>query len=289
MRLNSKSIEKLRIIINEDSEYRSGSVLVKFFNELGFRDIYMQGFPSRWAYTEENLKKINGTSVMDQCIKKTFAPINFVNELDRLDDLITEFNNYLSFDGWLVVRNNREITFKRTNTIDWIENKDSSTDDEKSFLQLKIESLPVDKLGLISQVEKIIHLRLNEIDKCLENEAPLSAIFLAGSIFEGILLGVATQKPKEYNSAKSSPKNREGKVKQFHDWTLNDFINVSHEIGFLKEDVKKFSVVLRDFRNYIHPYQQLSSNFNPSIHSAELCVQALRVAIIQLVEIIAND
>jgi hypothetical protein len=46
MLLQQKTLEKLRNLINEETEYRSGAKLVKFFNELGFSDDYSQGFPS---------------------------------------------------------------------------------------------------------------------------------------------------------------------------------------------------------------------------------------------------
>lgn len=57
MKLQSKTIEKLRKLINEETIYRTGPALVSFFNDIGFQDSYGQGFPSRWIYTEENLKK----------------------------------------------------------------------------------------------------------------------------------------------------------------------------------------------------------------------------------------
>ena len=45
MILQKKTLEKLRNLINEETEYRSGPKLVQFFNELGFNDTYGQGFP----------------------------------------------------------------------------------------------------------------------------------------------------------------------------------------------------------------------------------------------------
>lgn len=106
-------------------------------------------------------------------------------------------------------------------------------------------------------------------------------IFLSGSSLEGILLGTALAHPKQFNMAKTAPKKNE-KVKPFHDWTLSNLIDTSHELGLLKDDVKKFSHALRDFRNYIHPYQQVSSNFYPDQHTAQICWQVLKAAIHQL-------
>jgi hypothetical protein len=113
-------------------------------------------------------------------------------------------------------------------------------------------------------------------------KAPLAAIFLCGSTLEGILLGIACRKPREFNGSALSPKDKAGKPRQFHDWNLNDFINVARDLNLVGEDVKKFSHGLRDFRNYIHPYQQMTSSFNPDEHTAKICWQVLRAAIAQL-------
>jgi hypothetical protein len=109
-------------------------------------------------------------------------------------------------------------------------------------------------------------------------------IFLAGSSLEGILLGIASSSPKEFNQSEVSPKDKTGKVLPFHQWTLNNFIDVAYDTGRIKEDVKKFSHSLRDFRNYIHPYEQVSSKFNPDEQTARICWQVLKAAIFQLTD-----
>ena len=68
---------------------------------------------------------------------------------------------------------------------------------------------------------------------------------------------------EKFNRSSGSPK-LEGKVKPFYKWTLSEFINVAHEVGLVKLDVQKFSHGLRDFRNYIHPYEQIASGFRPT-------------------------
>ena len=128
----------------------------------------------------------------------------------------------------------------------------------------------------------MIKQRIEEIRRCLTAKASLAVIFLCGSTLEGILLGLASTNPKGFNESTLSPKDKTGKVKQFYDWTLNDFINVARDLNLVGEDVKKFSHALRDFRNYIHPYQQVSSRFNPDEHTAKICWQVLQAAIMQL-------
>ncbi len=153
---------------------------------------------------------------------------------------------------------------------------------EDEFINREFEEVSISNLELDSVISLILQQRLDEIRKCLNAKASLAAIFLCGSTLEGILLGIATKNQKEFNQSPASPKDLAGKVKKFQDWTLADFINVARDLNLLGEDVKKFSHALRDFRNYIHPYQQMMSNFNPDEHTAKICWNVLQAAITQL-------
>lgn len=136
----------------------------------------------------------------------------------------------------------------------------------------------VRKLPIEDSVVPIVESRLDEAQKALSVGAYLSVVVLCGSILEAVLLGKAHQDPSRFNAAMRSPKS-DGKVKKFYEWTLANFIDVASEIGVLKVDVQKFSHGLRDFRNYIHPYQQISSGFTPDEHTANVCFQVLRAAL----------
>lgn len=286
MQLCDKTLEQLRIIINSDGtvDHRKGFELVSFFNKLGFHDVYKPGdFPSRWKYTDEKLQKINGTPELDKCIRNTFAVVNYVGRVAELDTLIANFNRYLSFDKWSVVRENEVITFKRLDKV-VVDNGKNVTADMKEADFLKIAfDVNVDLLGLDSSVGEVIKQRLKEVEVCIGVEAPLASILLIGSIMEGILLGMATSYPKLFNQSPSAPKDKDtGKVQPFQNWTLNSYIDVASEIGLLKQDVKKFSHIVRDFRNYIHPYEQMSSRFSPDKQTALICFQVLKAAISQI-------
>ena len=153
---------------------------------------------------------------------------------------------------------------------------------EDDFLNREFKGVVIDALGLDAVITGVLKQRIEEVKKCLNAKASLAVIFLCGSALEGILLGVATQNVIQFNQAALSPKDKNGNVRRLYDWTLNDLINVARELGLLGEDVKKFSHVLRDFRNYIHPYQQISSGFDPDQHTARICWQVLQAAIVQL-------
>ena len=159
---------------------------------------------------------------------------------------------------------------------------EESPKSEHQFISEDFGNVAIEKLGLDTKICQILKQRIDEIKRALSTHVPLAVIFLCGSTLEGILLAVASTKPKEFNQSALSPKDKLGNVKPFNDWTLNDFINVARDLNLVGEDVKKFSHALRDFRNYIHPYQQMSSNFHPDEHTARICWQVLQAAITQL-------
>ena len=287
MKLSSKTIQVLREIINEKSQYRSGPVLVQFFNDLGFHDVYGQGFPSRWAYTEDRLNQLNGTATLDQCIRNVFAPVNYIENPALLDELLELFNKHLQYDDWNVYIEGKNVLFRKAN-FDLhrsFKPDNSIKGTEKEFVKLKISNLNISKLPIESCLHAIIETRMKEIDKCIENKVPLGCIFLCGSVLEGILNALAMKSPAEFNYAKASPKEKDsGKVKSFDKWTLENYISVAYELGYIKEDVKRFSHEVQNFRNYIHPYQQFSQKFNPTIDTAVLCAQVVKMAINQIAE-----
>ncbi len=149
---------------------------------------------------------------------------------------------------------------------------------EEDFLNKEFEIPNVQRLPVESRVAKIIESRLNEVGVVLANRAYLSAIVLCGSVLEGVLLGAAKKDPEKFNRSPASPK-RDGKVKSLREWGLADLINVACDIGVLKPDVKEFSHGLRHFRNYIHPYEQMASNFTPDEHTVKVCFQVLKAAL----------
>ncbi len=114
----------------------------------------------------------------------------------------------------------------------------ASTEDE--FLATELGSLNVSDLSLDAVIAETIDQRLREIGNCVRANASLSCILLAGSTLEALLLSAATSSPADFNRAVAAPKDPVGKVRPFQDWSLNDLINVAHEVGRIKLDVKKF-------------------------------------------------
>ena len=157
--------------------------------------------------------------------------------------------------------------------------REEPLDTVEDFLKKEVDEVTISSLKIDGAITVVLEQRIIEVKQCLKAGASLSVIFLCGSILEGILLSVATNNPKQFNQSSGCPKHKDtGKAKQFYEWSLNNFVEVAHDVGFIGLDVKKYSHSLRDFRNYIHPYEQMSSGFNPDMHTAKISWQVLKAA-----------
>ena len=168
-------------------------------------------------------------------------------------------------------------------TIERLNGKAPTTESNKdTFLERDFGEISFDKLSIEASMIPVVQKRYEEAGRCLKGNAFLSVIFLCGSILEGILLGTALANPAKFNQSKAAPKDKDEKVKKLHLWSLANFIDVACDIKILAPDIKKFGDGLRDFRNYIHPYEQMLSGFDPDKHTAKICLQVLNAAVANL-------
>jgi hypothetical protein len=201
-----------------------------------------------------------------------------------LHKMLEYFKTQKTIKGEKFTNGQEEIILDCKNTINRLLGKDYiDPSSDEIFLKKEFKDISLEKLQLDSSIIDVLQGRIIEINKSLKYKACLSTIIMCGSVLEGILLGTALKFQKEFNQSLHSPKDKKtGKVLQFHEWTLNNLIDVAHDIKLIGLDVKKYSHSLRDFRNYIHPYQQMSSGFNPDFDTAQISWQVLKAAIADL-------
>ena len=65
---------------------------------------------------------------------------------------------------------------------------------------------------------------------------------------------------------------------------LSDYIKVAHEMSWVSVSVKDVGEVLRDYRNYIHPYKQLSHDVHLNSEDAQLFWEVCKNITRQLVQ-----
>ena len=147
-----------------------------------------------------------------------------------------------------------------------------------SFLNRDLSGLDLDLLPTEVTAEHVLRARLDEIERCMASDAPLAVIFLVGSTLEGLLMELALANAETFSTSSSAPEVR-GKTKPIDEWTLAELIAVSRSLGFVGEDVLKHADQVRNFRNYIHPRQQMRENFEPRMMTAKIAQQVLLAAL----------
>lgn len=159
----------------------------------------------------------------------------------------------------------------------WLETAEKLTGDEAEFLA-RVVDLDLSQVVVPVDLQSVVADRLKEVEVCFESGAYLAVILLCGSTLEGLLYEVAKIHPADFNRCRAAPRT-DDKVRPFVEWRLNDLLNCSRELGLLGEDVAKFGHAVREFRNYIHPQQQVRESFRPRRVTAQVARQVLRAAI----------
>ncbi len=119
---------------------------------------------------------------------------------------------------------------------------------------------PFSRLIADQEMQTILNARWSECSKCLEADAPLAATVMMGGLLEALLLSRINREAdkKRIFTAKHAPKDKQGNPRSLSEWMLKDYIDVTHELGWITVSAKDIGAVLRDYRNYIHPQKQLS-------------------------------
>lgn len=111
-------------------------------------------------------------------------------------------------------------------------------------------------------LDKVIEGRWREAQKCQHVQAYTASVILMGSILEALLLCRGSLAISEAYQSPKAPKNKDGKIPAIHDWNLNFLIEVATDRGWLKSDRGKFGHALRESRNVVHPWVEVTTRAN---------------------------
>jgi hypothetical protein len=115
MEIAYETIQAFQKVITGDSldkggsiaPYRSGPELVRFFNLFGEKDEYGQGFPSRWYYAEEKLKRHNGSEKLKEILEASVDPRHFLDSTFDVAIAVDFLNQHLEYDGLVLSRSGK--------------------------------------------------------------------------------------------------------------------------------------------------------------------------------------
>lgn len=121
-------------------------------------------------------------------------------------------------------------------------------------------------------MQQVLAARWRECLACLSAGAPLAATVMMGGLLESLLLARVNKETNKQPvfQAKAAPKDRNQTPLPLKDWTLRHYIDVAHELKWISQSAHDVGDVLRDYRNYIHPYKQITSQASLTIADASL-------------------
>jgi hypothetical protein len=152
-------------------------------------------------------------------------------------------------------------------------------DDRPIFPAPDLTSLTASMPGL----DECLRSRWEESQRNMHSKCFLSAVILMGSIIEGLLLArISRDQAIACRSAKA-PRDRLSNVLPVHDWKLAAMIEVAADVGWIKFDRAKFSLALRESRNIVHPYAQVTSHANFDEGTSKTCWQVINAAVDDLI------
>ena len=255
--------------------YRTKGEINSFFSRAG---VNPQGLSStrKW-YALESLQAINGTDALRRTLLRLASPREYPRDLQMAREVIDYLNNLLRVEGLEVELVGVEPCLRRREPT-------AAISREESFA---VEAAP--NFGSLvgdASLADILSSRWQEAQRCVRGEAYLAAVVMMGSILEGVLLHKIESNPAEANRANSSPKDpRSQKPRPFGDWSLSNMIDVSHELGWLHGDRRRFSHSLRESRNLVHPYMEKLLSERPDKDTCSICWQVVRASVSDLLAI----
>ena len=135
----------------------------------------------------------------------------------------------------------------------------------------------LDRLITDKQTVGLLLARAGEADSCVRSGAHTLAIIGLGSFVEGVLYAVIAERAPEATDAGLRLKG--GNSLPWHRVGLNILIDEVHDRGWIKVDAHDFVQTVRDYRNMVHPRQQLEKGLIPDEDTVMLCWGPVRAVL----------
>jgi len=281
--MDESTLENLANLICGDEKgpvHRSGSELSGFFRRAGLPRFEHDG-STRKSWTLDTLQSCQPREIK-KVIERLASPKEYGGDPEKITEAVEQLNQILATEGLKVELDGGDPRIVSSNEVTYLPRE---SDEREPLPRPDFSALNVE-----SEVAELLRLRWQEAQKCIDTGAHLAAIVMMGSLLEGILLGVLNDNPRQANQSNSTPKDQDtGKPKKFKDWSFFEMIEVAHDVGWLRLGTKKFSHSLREFRNLIHLYEQLSSGARPDEDTCAISWRVVQAAVNNLSQVLSHS
>jgi len=261
--------------------YRTRSEIIRFFEKLGIAPAG-QSSTRKW-FVLESLRSLNdqtgGEPVapgIESVLLRLANPQEYRGDMKVTQEVTSYLNRVLALEGLQIVLEGIMPHLRPIRpAAPPPKPKEPAFEPPPDFTRLAVEQ----------RLAEILAGRWSEAQKCVQAGAYLSGVIMMGSLLEGLLLSKAESNLALVHRASRSPKDKSGKTKPLHEWSLSALIDVANEVGWLQGDVRRFSHALRESRNLVHPYQQRLEPADPDLHTCSICWEVVRAAVADLLEV----
>jgi hypothetical protein len=258
--LDENTLDRLAEAIcdTDGPNHRQGWQLPYFFRNAGWREVseYDESGRKRWVLDLLRARR-HDSQAMEQVICRLSDPREYQEEPRQAQQVAQMLNRFLALEGLKVTYGSgRPLVVPLPGAM--------ISPDTPASVDLKRD---LGTFILDPELAGILRLRLDEAATCREHGACVATIVLLGSILEGALFDVANRFIASAMRSTKSP--RDGR--KLSSWQLVDLINVAHDRGWIQPDVRVFAHTLRDYRNFVHPREQLKRREFPDQDTVNVC------------------
>jgi len=125
-----------------------------------------------------------------------------------------------------------------------------------------------------TELRMIIERDYSEIRRAYSSQCWKSVIILSGSTIEAILVDLLLIHKTKAIAAVKAPNNNKSDITK---WDLVSLIEVSVELGLVSSGVEKLSHSVREYRNLIHPGNEVRNKLTFGSEEAKIALEVLHI------------
>jgi hypothetical protein len=260
--LDLRTIERLAEIICDQGgpHARSVRALTRFLEGAGWDVAYGGGARVPWL-VEEIRERNDDTEAIQALLKRIIDPREYDDGIKAALTFVEPLNDLLAADGLQVGHESGSRPVVRRL------GDDGGLGLDQLAARLADPELreAVREMVSDSAMAEILVARLDEVDACRRAGAYLLAVIGTGSFVEGLLYDVLMSRDQ---STQKNPKPM-----------LDFLLGRAHKLGWIQHDAYTFSGLVREYRNLVHPREQLNKSFQPDNDTVLLCWQPVLAVI----------
>lgn len=260
--LRPETLEQLAGLVAGDKGVlsRDGFGIVQFFHNAGLKCSFYDGTDRRLFALKALSCYQDDPAALERIVLRLANPKEYKSQVKMLVMVINRLNHILLPEGLRI-------------GFDGIEPKLVELTPSKTVRKAPPPGERPDFVRLTRDVTLagMLESRMWEMTVCLKHKAHLAAIILMGTILEGVMLSIVNNNPKEASISPKAPRDAQGRIKHFADWSLAELAAVAADRGWITLDENRYLYLLREYRRLIHPWEQRARNETPDEEAGREC------------------